>query len=108
MRTLILMLALSVSIPHGAHARLLHDSPEKAALAPRSEEQAKQVRVERGMNMGLVQELIITCPSSEVGIISYSKVERVFCTSGGCSTNMATSLRDFCGLGTIGDAFAGR
>lgn len=53
-------------------------------------------RVEAAVDKGPIIELIVRCPEG-TGIISYSKLERVYCSSRAkCSPQIAAAVHDTC------------
>ena len=54
------------------------------------------VRIEAILDRGPINELIVKCPGGS-GILSYSKVERLFCTPvSGCTPDLKKALARTC------------
>lgn len=65
----------------------IHAAVSKARQAP---------RIESTVDRGVFVDLIVTC-SGGTAILSYSKVERIFCSSRGqCSPRMESAIEDSC------------
>lgn len=55
-----------------------------------------QARIEAVLDRGPIAELIVKCPEG-TGILSYSKVERVYCTPvRGCTPDLKTAIVRTC------------
>ena len=54
-------------------------------------------RIQAILDRGPITELIVKCPEG-TGILSYSKVERVYCTPvRGCTPDLKTAIKKTCG-----------
>ena len=54
-------------------------------------------RIQAVLDRGPIYELIIKCPEG-TGILSYSKVEHLYCTPvRGCTANLKTAITRTCG-----------
>lgn len=58
---------------------------------------AAHPRIEMTLDKGPIVEMVVRCPRG-VSVISYSKIERVFCTPQiVCNSNLATVIAKSCG-----------
>jgi hypothetical protein len=56
-----------------------------------------RARVEAVTDLGPVQELIVKCPAAGTAIISYSKIDKMFCGAGNqCSVSLPIMVRKVC------------
>ena len=69
---------------------------EYPSLNARPRVGADRVRVEAVTDLGPVQELIVKC-SSGTAIVSYSKIDKMFCGAGNqCSISLPVMVRKVC------------
>jgi hypothetical protein len=58
---------------------------------------ADRARVEAVTDLGPVQELIVKCPTTGTAIVSYSKIDKMFCGAGNqCSVSLPIMVRKVC------------
>lgn len=80
-----LLLAAIISYPSAG---------DRGLIAPRSIERAPQV--EAALDRGPIVEIIVRCPAG-TAILSYSKVEKLYCTpTHVCHRSMATIIARSC------------